>query len=68
MIELVLVFCMLNAPDRCMERREPLGQRAGAMECAMNAQAHAQQYVSSHPLYRLRGWRCEVDRPREAPA
>ncbi len=68
MIELVLIYCLSDAPDRCIERREPLAGPASALECTINAQAHAQEYVVSHPKYRLARWRCEVDKPAEDPA
>ena len=68
MIELVLVYCLSSAPDRCLERREPLDHVGSAIECTMRAQNVAQLYVQSHPAYQLRGWRCERDKPREMPA
>ncbi len=68
MIELVLVYCLSTAPDRCMERREVREQVGSPIECTMKAQTIAQEYVVEHPRYRLMGWRCEVDKPRENPA
>ncbi len=68
MIELILVYCLSNAPDRCLERREALDHVGSAIECTMRAQNVAQAYIQSHPAYRLKGWRCEVDTPRESPA
>jgi len=68
MIELVLVYCLANDLDRCFEPhevREPVGS---AMACAVEAQPMAREYVASHPRYRLKGWRCEIDHPPEAPA
>lgn len=68
MIDLVLVYCLSAAPDRCVERREPLRENVSPIECVIDAQQRAQRYVSSHPKYRLASWRCEVDKPRESPA
>ncbi len=68
MIELVLVYCLSNEPDRCMERREVREEVGSPIECALKAQTTGQYYVMTHPRYRLSGWRCEVDRPRENPA
>ena len=68
MIELVLVYCLATEPDRCLERREVREQVGSPIECALKAQTTGQSYVVSHPNYRLSGWRCEVDRPREVPA
>lgn len=68
MIELVLVYCLSSAPDRCLERREILDHVGSAIECTIRAQNVAQEYVVAHPAYQLKGWRCEVDKPRETPA
>lgn len=68
MIELVLVYCLSASPDRCLERREALVPPVNLMSCTMSAQTTAQDYISSHPLYRLASWRCEIDKPRESPA
>jgi hypothetical protein len=68
MIELVLVYCLSDVPDRCVERREALSENITPMQCTIDAQQRAQVYLASHPLYRLVRWRCEVDKPREQPA
>ena len=68
MIELVLVYCLSTAPDRCTEQREQLGANATPLECTMSAQQHAQEYLELNPKYRLSAWRCEVDKPRQQPA
>ena len=68
MIELVLVYCLANAPDRCVEQREPLGENGSVLECTMSAQQHAQEYLEMNPKYRLASWRCEIDKPRQQPA
>ena len=67
-MELVLIYCMSSAPDRCTERREVLDRVSSSIECTMRAQNIAQAYLATHPTYQLRGWRCEKDKPRELPA
>ena len=51
-----------------MEPREVREAVGSPMECTMRAQPIAQEYVVEHPRFRLQGWRCEVDKPRERPA
>ena len=68
MIELVLVYCLSSEPDQCLERRELREEVGSAIECNMKAQTMAQEFVHAHPRFRLQGWRCEVDRPKERPA
>ncbi|MBV8916072.1 MAG: hypothetical protein JOZ05_23925 [Acetobacteraceae bacterium] len=68
MIDLVLIYCLNTAPDRCLERRQPLEAAANLIQCTLGAQTMAQDYLRSHPAYSLRGWRCEMDKPRESPA
>lgn len=68
MIELVLVYCLANEPDRCLGQKEVREEVGSPISCAMRAQMVAQDYLHAHPRLRLQGWRCEVDRPRESPA
>lgn len=68
MIELVLVYCLSAELDRCLEPREHREPVGSPIECALKAQTTAQGFVVSHPRYRLAGWRCEVDKPRERRA
>ena len=51
-----------------MERREVREPVGSPIECTLKAQTIAQEYVTEHPKFRLQGWRCEVDKPRENPA
>ena len=64
MIELVIVYCLSAAPDRCVERRTEM-ENSGPMACTMTAQTLAQQYLATHPAYRMSGWRCG---PPQEPA
>ncbi len=68
MIELVLVYCLSSSPDRCVERREALVPPVDMMSCTMRAQMTATDYLEAHPTYRLAGFRCEIDKPRELPS
>lgn len=68
MIELVLMYCLSSDPNACIQPREVREPMGSPIECTMRAQTLAQQFVIAHPRYRLSGWRCEVDKPREVPA
>jgi hypothetical protein len=68
MIELVLIYCLADAPDRCVEKREPVDPGQSATVCIVGAQTYADEYLRSHPDYRLKGWRCEQGKPPESPA
>ena len=68
MIDLVLIYCLNTAPDRCLERRQPLEAAANLIQCTLGAQTMAQDYLLTHPTYSLHSWRCEMDKPRESPA
>jgi hypothetical protein len=67
MIELVLVLCMINQPDRCMEHRPIFEDPMTETECLNNAQQIASTYLRDHPGWTLRAWRCEKDKPHEIP-
>ncbi|HVJ54097.1 MAG TPA: hypothetical protein VM689_16640 [Aliidongia sp.] len=65
MIELVLVYCLVADADRCIEQRPVFEEPLSGMACMMTAQRVALQYVAEHPDYKLSGWRCELDKPRQ---
>jgi hypothetical protein len=68
MIELVLVYCLADMPDRCEERRQEMQESAGPLACTLDAQRIAGAYVVEHPKWRLATFRCEIGKPREFPA
>ena len=68
MIDLILVYCMLDTPDRCVEKRAMVDAMQSMNACMFSAQGVAQEYVRLHPGYALNGFRCEQDHPREEPA
>ncbi len=68
MIELVLVYCFIATPDRCLERRDPFDHPPSLLECSLRAQQVAEAYVAEHADLRLASWRCEQDHPRQDPA
>lgn len=68
MIELVLVYCMVADTQRCMERSELVGRNLSPIECIVKAQEVGQEWINGHPQWRLAGWRCERDKPRQTPA
>lgn len=63
MVELVLVFCLMDAPGSCQEERPMLGQ-VPLMSCLMQGQQFAQEWLADHPKWALSGWRCEQNVPR----
>ena len=67
MIELVLIYCLASDAERCMERREMVGRDLSPIECIVQAQTVGQEWVGGHPQWRLSGWRCERDVPRQTP-
>lgn len=65
MIDLVLVYCLSAAPQRCVERRDPFESWGDPVACMMGAEIEAQQYLRDHPKWHLARWKCEVDVPRQ---
>jgi hypothetical protein len=68
MIELVLVYCLSADTTSCIEKRLPMEDFPTPAACTMGAQLRAQEYLADHPKYMLKGWRCEVNVPRQDPA
>lgn len=56
MIELVMTFCLLTAPDDCRVVRQPASELP--FLCALKGQEVASEWLASHPEYRFTGWRC----------
>ena len=65
MIELVIVYCLISDSKSCIEKRLQMEQFSSPMACTMSGQQRAQEYLREHPTYMLKGWRCEVDLPRQ---
>jgi hypothetical protein len=68
MIELVLVYCMVADPSRCMEQRPAFEDPLSPAACMMSAERLAVDYVKDHPDWQFARWRCEIDKPHSAPA
>jgi hypothetical protein len=65
MIALVLVYCLVADGSVCMEKRPVLSEELTPEACMMTAQKYAIPFVAEHPQWRLAGWRCEVNVPRQ---
>lgn len=61
MLELVLVACLLKDPGHCEAHRLPL-EPMGVVECMVTSQQHMVRWVSDHPGWLVRRWRCDFPR------
>jgi hypothetical protein len=68
MYELVLIYCLIDAPDRCVERDAPLEDAVSAYECALSGQMRAMRYIGLHPEWRLSRISCRSAAQHEDPA
>lgn len=67
-IELVIVYCLSQDANTCVEKRVPMEDFPSPAACVMGAQQRAQEYLAAHPKYAMKSWRCEVDVPHQQPA
>jgi hypothetical protein len=67
MLELVIVYCLTANRSACIEQRSPIPSDL-PMSCVLAGQQQGQDYVRWHPQYRMAGWRCEHNVPRQMPA
>jgi hypothetical protein len=67
MAALVLVFCLVGSPTECQEQR-PLLDDPSLQACFVAAQPIAAEWISEHANWTLKGYRCEIGRPREKSA
>lgn len=63
MVTLVLVVCLSVTPQTCHEEHPPV-EVASPMQCLIQGQQIAAQWVEEHPKWRVDGWRCHIG-PRE---
>jgi hypothetical protein len=67
MLELVLIYCMIGAPDRCIEQRVPMFGDSG-IQCMIRGQTEASRYLATHPNWLLASWRCMASSAVQDPA
>ncbi len=65
MVQLILVYCLSSAPLSCVEKRTIPEVPVSAMECMIEAQPIAAEFLRGHPGYALNSFRCEIDHPEE---
>ena len=68
MIALVVVYCLKADPAHCIERRDALTSYDSMAACTSQAEIAARDYLTAHPKWMLTRWRCEMNKPEEAPA
>jgi hypothetical protein len=68
MIQLVLVYCMIENASVCVEDRPTYTEPMSLSGCMTSAQEVAVDYVRDHPRWQLSRWRCEIDVPQKTPA
>lgn len=60
MIELVLLACLVDSPDRCKDVALTYSADAVTpMQCLMGAQPHIAQWSETHPNWQVRRWSCQ---------
>jgi len=70
LVQLVLTYCLVAEPMRCVDHRpisDPTSE-AGLHSCVLGAQPEAARWLTEHPGYELRRWRCEMGRREERAA
>jgi len=58
MMELLVVVCLLTAPDSCEERSIGLFPQMTALTCVMQGQPHIAAWSVTHPDLRVARWTC----------
>lgn len=66
MVTLILVVCLSATPDVCREERPPVDV-ASPMQCMVQGQQIAAEWIEEHPKWRLSALRCHLgQREKEA--
>jgi hypothetical protein len=58
-MELIVVACLLNAPERCEEHRMRLDMFGlDAAQCVYSSPIRVARWSVEHPGWKVTGWRC----------
>lgn len=57
MIAIVLTVCLITAPGICHDESPPIAVISG-IQCMMQGQQIAAEWLEDHPKWMLQGWRC----------
>ena len=68
MVQLVLIYCLMQDAKSCIEKRPVTEFPLTTMECMVSAQPIAADFLRDHPAYTLNSFRCEINKPDEKQA
>jgi hypothetical protein len=58
-VELIVVACLIAAPQECREHRVRLAMQDGeAAHCVRASPPRLAQWSETHPAWRVKSWRC----------
>ena len=61
MIELVILACLVDQPDRCKDVGLTFsGEGLTPLQCLMQAQPEIAKWVDEHPRWHARRWTCRA--------
>ena len=60
MYELVLTVCLMAQPESCRIQRLPFQEPMGITRCMIEGQMYLAQWLSEHPQWQLKSWRCDL--------
>lgn len=66
-IALLITFCLSGQADRCVERAD-FDSPASVAQCMIAGQQAGAQWVTEHPAYVMRSFRCRIGGGRERAA
>ena len=66
MIELVITVCLLASPGSCREER-PDFNGDSVLACMTQGQIHVARWLTEHPAYGIKNWRCQPASTRQMP-
>lgn len=62
MIELVVLACLMAAPDRCEQQRVATAEPLSLMECMVTSQQFLVRWREQNPSWSVRRWSCGFPR------
>jgi hypothetical protein len=58
MTEVIILACLISAPEQCEDVILKVDARGGAENCQWVGQLTVVEWAGQHPEYQIKGWKC----------
>jgi hypothetical protein len=65
LIEIVVTVCAVTQPNMCEDKHLQFAAEVSLNQCVMGAQPYVAKWISEHPSWTLKKYRCEYPQSRD---